>query len=66
MRDILRKPLPVTGTCHVDGVLRIRLAGSTDGVRHARDTLGMDLEADDDGGWTVLHSAPLGSMLSTA
>ena len=24
------------------------------------------LEADDDGGWTILHSAPLGSMLSTA
>ena len=23
------------------------------------------LEADDDGGWTILHRAPLGSMLST-
>ena len=48
VRGILRKPLPVTGTCHVDGVLRIRLAGSADGVRHARDTLGIDLEEEDD------------------
>ena len=48
VRGLLRAPLPVTGTCHVDGVLRIRLAGSADGVRHARDTLGIDLEAEDD------------------
>ena len=48
VRGLLRAPLPVTGTCHVDGVLRIRLAGSQDGVRHARDTLGIDLEAEDD------------------
>ena len=48
VRGLLRKPLPVTGTCHVDGVLRIRLAGSEDGVRHARETLGIDLEAEDD------------------
>ena len=48
VRGILRAPLPVTGTCHVDGELRIRLAGSADGVRHARDTLGCDLEAEDD------------------
>ena len=48
VRGILRAPLPVTGTCYVDGVLRIRLAGSQDGVRHARDTLGIDLEAEDD------------------
>ena len=47
-RGILRVPLPVTGTCYVDGVLRIRLAGSADGVRHAHDTLGIDLEAEDD------------------
>ena len=48
MRGILRKPLPVTGTCHGDGVLRIRLAGSADGVGHAREALGIDLEAEDD------------------
>ena len=48
VRGLLRAPLPVTGTCHVDGVLRIRLAGSADGVRHARDALGIDLEAEDD------------------
>ncbi len=47
-RDLLRAPLPVTATCHVDGVLRIRLAGSADGVRHAREVLGLDLEAEHD------------------
>ena len=47
-RGILRAPLPATATCHVDGVLRIRLAGSPAGVRHARDALGMDVEAEDD------------------
>ena len=48
VRGLLRAPLPVTATCHVDGVLRIRLAGSPAGVRHARDTLGIDVEDEDD------------------
>ncbi len=49
VRGILRAPLPVTATCHVDGVLRIRLAGSPAGVRHARDALGLDIAPEDDG-----------------
>ena len=68
VRGILRKPLPVTGTCHVDGVLRVRLAGSADGVRHARDALGIDLEAEDDAFFDSVrdHAHPFFQQLNSA
>ena len=60
VRALLRAPLPVTATCHVDGVLRIRLAGSAEGVRHAREVLGLDLEAEHDGFFAAVrdHAHP--------
>lgn len=34
------KPLPITGTCHVDNHLHVRLSGAAPAVRAARDALG--------------------------
>ena len=42
---LLRQPLPVTATCHVDGVLRVRLAGSEASVRRAQRQLPLEVEA---------------------
>ena len=47
-QGLLRKPLPVTATCHVDGVLRLRLAGSEASVRSARDELPLEVEEEGD------------------
>ena len=45
---LLRQPLPVTATCHVDGVLRVRVAGSEAGVRRACEALPLDVEREGD------------------
>ncbi len=45
---LLRQPLPVTATCHVDGVLRVRVAGSEAGVRRACEALPLDVEEEGD------------------
>lgn len=45
---LLRHPLPVTATCHVDGVLRVRLAGSEASVRSARAELQLETEGQGD------------------
>ncbi len=49
-RDWLRRPLPISATCHAGGVLHVRLAGSGGEVASAR--AAMDLpEPGDDGLW---------------
>lgn len=48
VRLILSQPLPVSATCYVDGVLRVRLSGSSEGVQQALDELTLDIEAYDD------------------
>ena len=45
---LLRQPLPTTATCHVDGVLRVRVAGSEASVRRACDELPLDVEEEGD------------------
>jgi len=54
-----RTPLPLSGTCHVDGVLYVRLSGSVAGVRAAAARLGGD-SVYDDALWDGLrdHSHP--------
>jgi len=43
-----RRPLPVTATCHVGGILTVRLAGTARGVADACARLGGDAVADAD------------------
>ena len=49
VRTFISRALPITATCYVGGVLRVRLSGSGESVRHARGELAvLDVEADDD------------------
>lgn len=43
-----RQPLPITGTCHVDGELYVRLSGSAAGVESASDDMGLHETGDAD------------------
>ena len=49
-----RRPLPITGTCHVDGVLHVRLSGSTTGVASARDDMELG-DTGDPGIWAAVR-----------
>lgn len=49
-RRLARTALPVTGTCHVAGCLRVRLSGSPAAIAGARTALGLR-EADDPDLW---------------
>lgn len=49
-----RAPLPITGTCHVGGVLHVRLSGSATGVASARDEMGLR-ETGDRGIWAAVR-----------
>ncbi len=53
MRGWCRQPLPLTGLCYSEGVLRWRLAGHADAVADAQRKLGG--EADDAGFWEALR-----------
>ena len=46
MRRILREPVPVTATCHVDGMLTLRLSGTRSAVDHAKAELGIATAGD--------------------
>lgn len=41
VRDWARRPLPITGTCHLADTLHLRLSGSAAGVASARSDLGL-------------------------
>ena len=45
------KPLPITATCYADGVLSVRVAGSANGVRAAREKIGGDEVPDGQAFW---------------
>ena len=47
-RTLLAQPLPATATCHVDGVLRVRLAGGEASVRRAAAQLPLTVEGEGD------------------
>lgn len=59
MSRLSRTPLPVAGACHLDGVLRIRLAGSAQGVSEAQAAIGGDEEPDGAGFWARLRDLEL-------
>jgi glycolate dehydrogenase FAD-binding subunit len=54
-----RTPLPLSGTCHVDGVLYVRLSGTVAGVRAAAGRIGGEA-VHDDALWDALrdHTHP--------
>ena len=48
------RPLPITGTCHVDGVLSIRLSGGAGAIEEAKAEIGFDA-AGDAGIWEAVR-----------
>ena len=53
-RGWARAPLPITGTCYVDGVQHVRLSGSATGVASARDDMRLR-ETGDPGIWAAVR-----------
>lgn len=53
------RPLPVSGACHINGVLRVRLSGSESGVNAARAELGGDALPDAPSFWRDLREQRL-------
>lgn len=49
-----RRPLPITGTCYVDGTLSIRLSGGTAAIEQAKAEIAVD-EAGDPGIWAAVR-----------
>jgi glycolate oxidase FAD binding subunit len=49
------KPLPITATCYGDGALRVRLAGSENGVRAAREKIGGEELPEGAAFWTAMR-----------
>ena len=49
-----RRPLPITATCHVDGVLHVRLSGSAASVASAKNDMAMS-EPGDAGVWAQVR-----------
>ena len=54
VRRWARLPLPITGTCYVDGCLRVRLSGGKAAVDRARTDIAMT-QAEDPGIWTAVR-----------
>lgn len=54
MRELARQPVPLTGACHVDGRLHLRLAGNEASVASWASRIGGDGPADTDF-WTALR-----------
>ena len=54
VRRWVRRPLPITGTCYVDGVLSIRLSGGDAAIDQAKDEIGIG-EAGDAGIWAAVR-----------
>jgi glycolate oxidase FAD binding subunit len=54
-----RRPLPITATCHVDGVLRVRLSGTRRGVEDASRALGGEVVANAAEFWSDLRDQRL-------
>ena len=67
-QHLLRQPLPTTATCHVDGVLRVRVAGSEASVRRACDELPLDVEAEGDAFFDTVrdHAHPFFAQAGTS
>lgn len=57
-REWARSAQPISGACHVDGLLRVRLSGSAAAVEEASRTLGGEAERDA-GFWTALRDLRL-------
>ncbi len=55
MNSWAQRPLPLSATCHADGVLTVRLSGTGSGVGAARTMLGGELLADDLSFWTSVR-----------
>ena len=54
VRRWARAPLPITGTCYVDGALSIRLSGGAAAIEQAKADIGFD-EAGDPGIWEAVR-----------
>ena len=57
-REWARRPLPITGTCHYQGLLRVRFSGAEPAVREAVAELGGEVEPDA-GFWNALRDQRL-------
>ncbi|MCZ6889161.1 MAG: glycolate oxidase subunit GlcE [Gammaproteobacteria bacterium] len=55
VRAWMLKPYPITATCHVDGVLYLRLSGSGTSVAEARDALGLEEGVEDVRFWAQVR-----------
>ena len=54
LRCWARRPLPITGTCYVDGILSIRLSGGPAAIEQAKREVGID-EAGEAGIWAAVR-----------
>jgi glycolate oxidase FAD binding subunit len=59
MRELAGKPISVDASCHLDGVLYLRLSGSLEAVQAARRRLGGELLEDDASFWRRLRDLQL-------
>ncbi|MBE0509973.1 MAG: glycolate oxidase subunit GlcE [Gammaproteobacteria bacterium] len=55
MQALARQPWPLSASCYLDGRLHLRLSGTAGGVSAARQKLGGELLADDEGFWAAIR-----------